>query len=511
MATTLRARERIARYRDDPVAFCREALRFELWSKQAEVIESVRDHTRTAVRSCHGAGKTAVAARVALWFLVVHPRSRVITTAPTFHQVRDLLWREVAVGHRAAAGFIGGELFDTRLEIDTDWFAIGLSTDRPERFQGHHAEHLLLVVDEASGVSQEIFEAAAGFLTSPGARALLVGNPTKTSGEFFDAFHSAAGFYNTIKVSAFDTPAFTDERVAPEVLARLVSRRWVEEHTAKWGVRSPLYEVRIAAEFPSQADDAVVPLGDLHGAQGRELEPGLPLVLACDVARFGSDDTAVAVRRGNVLRVVASWNGRDTMQTTGEIVRLARELHRQHERRPLIVVDDAGVGGGVVDRLRELGEFRVVPFLGAGAARDRREYPNARSQSWFDLAEALPQIDLDPDPELAADLLAPRYTLDSQGRRVVEPKSETKRRLRRSPDRADAVAMALSVDPRPGARAPTRARWLVPHGRLLTQATLRIGPARDVAVWGAATSIPEYESVAVIQAWSSPEPTNGAR
>src|SRR5205807_8143935 len=112
----------------------------------------VRDHKRTAVRSAHGVGKTAIAARVVLWFLAAHPYSKVVTTAPTWHQVREQLWREIHVAHGRAAGFFDGELNDTRLELAPDWFAIGLSTDRPERFAGHHAAELLLVVDEASGV-----------------------------------------------------------------------------------------------------------------------------------------------------------------------------------------------------------------------------------------------------------------------------------------------------------------------------------------------------------------------
>jgi hypothetical protein len=227
------ARERLARYQADPVLFCREVLRFEPWSKQREILESVRDHTRTAVRSCHGAGKTATAARAALWFLAVHHGAKVVTTAPTFLQVRDLLWREIRVAHQVAGGFIGGELYDTRLELATDWLAFGLSTDQPERFQGHHAEHLLLVVDEASGVAEEIFEASAGFLTSPGARCLLIGNPTRTSGEFFNAFHAARGFYNTIAIPASSTPAFTGEEIPHQVSRRLVSRAWVDEHTRK--------------------------------------------------------------------------------------------------------------------------------------------------------------------------------------------------------------------------------------------------------------------------------------
>jgi hypothetical protein len=140
------------------------------------------------------------------------------------------------------------------------------------------------------------------------------------------------------------------------------------------------------------------------------------------------------------------------MRTAGEITSLARALEREHGREPLLVIDDAGVRGGVTDRLRELREFELRAYNAAGRATRPSDYPNRRSEDWFGVAECLPLLDLDPDEELAADLLAPRYALDSQGRRVVEAKAETKRRLRRSPDRADAVVMALSAE-RPGARA----------------------------------------------------------
>jgi phage terminase large subunit len=153
-------RELVERIRRDPVWFARSTLGFEPWSKQCEILEALRDHRQVAVRSAHGCGKTAVAGRAALWFLAAFPRCRVITTAPTFHQVRNLLWREIRSGYHASAGFFGGELTATKLELDVDWFALGLSTDQPERFQGHHAEHLLLVVDEAAGVADDIFEAA---------------------------------------------------------------------------------------------------------------------------------------------------------------------------------------------------------------------------------------------------------------------------------------------------------------------------------------------------------------
>jgi len=473
----------LARYRRDPRAFFEERLAFRPWSKQAEVAEAVRDCPRVAVRSCHAAGKTATAARIVLWHLAVFPGSRAITTAPTWAQVRDLLWREVHVAHAASDGFIGGELTDSRLELSPDWLALGLASDRGERFQGHHAERLLLVVDEASGVSEGIFEAAAGSLTGEHSRLLLIGNPTQTSGEFFDAFHQARDLYRTVHIPAEATPAFTGEAVAPEVAARLVSRRWVEDMTRKWGEGSPLWQVRIAAEFPSESDDVVVSLGDLEQARRNELAPGRPLVLSCDVARFGSDHTVLAVRRGSVVRIARTYTGRDLMRTVGEVTALARRLRAEHGERPLVVVDDAGVGGGVVDRLRELRELEVVDYLGARQARQPRDYVNRRGEDWFALSEALPTLDLDPaDEELAADLLAPRYSLDSQARRVVERKSETKRRLRRSPDRADAVVMAMAADR--GRRLVSLNPNRVPRARPRAAAGATFAERRAAAVLG---------------------------
>jgi len=241
--------------------------------------------------------------------------------------------------------------------------------------------------------------------------------------------------------------------------------------------------VRIAAEFPSREDDAVVALRDLEDAQARTLEPDGSLVVGCDVARYGSDLTVLAVRHGGVVRIARSYGGSDLMRTVGQIIRLARDLEAKHGYKPTIVVDDVGVGGGVTDRLRELQRqgdllgFKIVAYNAARAAAHPNDYPNRRSEDWFTLAELLPQLDLDPDPELAADLLAPRYTIDSHGRRVVEPKAETKKRLRRSPDRADAVMMTLTLNP-PG-RRKVNASLHVPRARIDT--SLGLGRGRSYA------------------------------
>lgn len=469
------ARRTLARIQRDPVWFAREIMGFHAWSKQRVILESVRDHDATAVRSCHGVGKTATAAEVILWFLAAYgPEALVVTTAPTWRQVRDLLWREIAKAvHRASGFFDDAKLTDTRLDFAPEWYAVGLSTNQPENFQGYHSRNLLFVVDEASGVKQPIFEASEGFLTAVGARSLYIGNPTQIGGEFYSAFHGSRALYNTIHVSAFDTPAFTGEEVPEHVARVLPTQAWVDRMKLKYRVSDqdergstgaklhPVYEVRVLGRFPSQGERAVVPMWLVENAQQHELPmtppaagsddpwPDWPKVVGCDPARFGDDETVITLRSGNRVEIVEVIQGQDLMESAGRLLQVAEANIHPANGRPVIVVDEIGLGGGIIDRLREVGEFTVVAYNASAAPAQENEgiggYPNARSELWFEFAQDfLPHLDLDPDEDLLSDLCAPEYKIDSQGRQVVEPKEETKKRLGRSPDRADAVMMTFS-------------------------------------------------------------------
>lgn len=441
--------------RADPVWFATEVLGLDPWSKQRVILESVRDNKRTAVRSGHGVGKTTIAAAVVLWFLTAFgPEALAVTTAPTWRQVRDLLWRAIATQYARGHGFfLEGKLNDTRLEFAPQWYAVGLSTREPENFQGYHAPHLLFVCDEASGVGQPIFDASEGFLTGEGSRVLLIGNPTQVTGQFYDAFHKEQALWQTIHVATTDSPNFTGEEVSDQARRALVGQEWLDDKKVKWGEASPIYAVRVRGDFPQQSDRAVVSLAELELAQNRGDDPEAgteqdwPVIISCDPARFGSDETVIALRRANHVRIVKTYTGKATTETAGEILRVCRENHHPLYGRPSVVVDEIGIGGGIIDQLREVGEYSVHAYNAshAPAESNESEYPNARSELWFEFAEEwLPVVDLDPDDQLAADLLAPEYKIDMKGRRVVEPKDDTKKRLGRSPDRADAVMMAFS-------------------------------------------------------------------
>ena len=440
LISALLAQRQRSDYAEDPVGFVKNVLDFHPWSKQREMMEAVRDHPRVTVRSCHGVGKTATAARIALWFLASHPDSRVITTAPTWAQVEQLLWREIrsAVGAAHARG--KAAMFPpantTKLEMAERWFAIGLSTNEPERFQGHHADHLLLVVDEASGVDERIFQAAEGFLTAEGAKVLLIGNPTRVGGQFHRSFTTERARWHQITVNVFDSPNYTGENVPAEVARAMPAASWAEETQKAWGEQSPMYQVRVLGNFPDTGEDTVIPLGVVEAAQQRKLPAEGDEVIGCDVARFGDDETVIAQRVGPVVRIVEKFHGKPTTHTAARVAYWAGESAK-------IVIDDSGVGGGVTDQLRAEGRA-VTAFNGGAAAHRPTRFPNRRSEAWFEAAAQLEDLDLDEDEQLAADLTAPKYSFDLKLRQVVEKKEETKKRLGRSPDRADAVLLTVT-------------------------------------------------------------------
>jgi len=235
------------------VGFCREVLGVEPWQKQEEIMRAVAAHRRVTVRSCHHSGKTFCSAALLQWWVRCFDPSLVVTTAPTMRQVKELLWYEVAQHQRR--GRLGGTLNTMDLTVLPQQRAIGLTTNEPERFQGLHSESVLVIVDEASGVDEAIYEAIEGILTGPNAKLLLIGNPNGPSGTFFQSHQSA--LYQAFHISAFDVPE------------RLLPPGWREERLAEWGEDNPAYQVRVLGEFPDQAEDSLVRMSWVIAAQRR--------------------------------------------------------------------------------------------------------------------------------------------------------------------------------------------------------------------------------------------------
>lgn len=457
--------------RRDPIGSARYMFDFEPWSMQRKIMRSVWRYPRTAVRSGNGVGKTAITfGVVGPAFLLAHPDSIVVTTAPTWRQVKQLGWREWRRSWGVMRQRMQGNLqlrevpippcLSTSVELDDQWHALGMSTNEPEAFAGIHARRVLLIADEASGVDEKIYQAGEGFLTGTGARVLLIGNPTKPSGQFYRAFTSERKEWNTLHISALNSPNFTDEHLdlPRQVAENLVQPHWVEDKKRRWGEDSPLYQVRVLGNFPDQSDDTIISLVAVENAQARDYEDeggrlvdDPTVVISCDVARFGSDETVLLRKRGRKIETLEVYHGRDTMTTAGKIVGYARfALGETAVHRVRIVIDDDGVGGGVTDRLKETlhSELQsdradLIPYRGGEKAIRPERFTNKRTESWFRAKWAMDSLDIPADDDLAADLVSMTYKMTSAGQLQAERKQDVKKRLGRSPDRGDALVMLL--------------------------------------------------------------------
>lgn len=451
------------RARTDPVWWVREVLGYEPWEKQIEIIESVRDNRTTAVKSCHAAGKSSIAARTALWFLYSHKPSIVLTTAPTDRQVRGILWKEIRSSVQRARRRLGGALLTQELKLDEDWFAWGFTAPDydPDRFQGFHEIHMLVIADESSGVSDEIFEGIDGVLTSEQSRLLLIGNPTNPTGRFARAFKNPD--VNKISISAFDTPNFkafsiTDEdmvmnrwqeKITGELPApHLITPRWVHERLHDWTHDSPLYTAKVLAQFPEAGTDTLIPLHWVEAAVNRQLKRTSPAELGVDVARYGSDETVIMFRQGSVARIIKTMPMSSTMTVAGEVIKALRETGATSAK-----VDAVGIGAGTVDRLEEQRQ-PVMEMQSGAASSDPEVYLNTRAEWYWGLRSRFEtgDIDIENDAELISQLSNIKYKINSRGQIQIESKEDMKKRGLPSPDKADTLMLTFAKKPLKGKR-----------------------------------------------------------
>ena len=479
-----------------PTDFARDVLRVKLWEKQKEVLSALPEHRRVAVKSGNGLGKGFSAAVAVLWYLHVHKQAIVLSTAPTFRQVRHILWRQIHVLHRRAPDVLKGKLLDTRWELAEDRYAMGLSAESADQFQGFHSPNMLIVVDEAEGVSDEIYEAIDSVMTSDGSRLLLIGNPTTVTGVFRRAFHEERSIYHCITISALESPNVNDNKVT---YPGLTTASWVDERKKIWGEDNVLYRARVLGEFPDHSEDTLVRLSDLEAAverwkalpapgerggpralaaptppdtpdsgaardsahtgpaEGRpergiartdSMPPAGPnlavpgdgeVVLSVDVARYGSDQSVILRRRGGQVEEIRTFNGMDTMELAGWVAAAIREFQPAQT-----CIDEVGVGAGVVDRLREQG-YGVRGVNVAHSARQKGVFANMRAEGYWKLRDlfAAGDIAIPGDQRLLGELAALRYSFDSQGRILMESKEDMRKRGVPSPDRADALMLAF--------------------------------------------------------------------
>jgi hypothetical protein len=456
-------------YRNRPVDLARDMFGVELWSRQSELVQAVADHDRVACRSGHKTGKSLAVAVLAWWFALSRPAGRVVITSPAGRQIRVVNWREVRRLHRIAKPAIAAEVNEhpeRGAQLATGGEILGFTSDEPERFAGISGEDLLFIVDEASGIAPEIYETIMGSAAGD-AKILLVGNPTRQAGPFFDAFHDSADLWHRLHISSEESPnVIAAERLIPG----LATKKWLDERRADWGDGSPLYSVRVKGEWPSQAANAVIGIELVERATtgydraAFDTEPG-KLVLGVDVARFGGDESVIFVVRGKVALPPIVRRGLDSIALANLVVQTAMTYWRDGDV-PVANVDETGVGGGVVDQLRRMKGI-TVNAINAGESPGDPQYQRRRDELWFGIRDWLKDGGMLPnDPKLVGELVAVEYAFTPTGKIQVEGKDELRKRLGRSPDRADALALGVHKSRQPHASLTGWSELELPQRRI---------------------------------------------
>jgi hypothetical protein len=428
-----------SRYVRAPVAFVREVLGAQPDPWQLEALRALaKGHTRLAIRSGHGVGKSCLAAWVICWFANTRAPFKCALTAPSAPQLYDVLVPET---HKwfsrlpeAWRGLWDITADHIRLKADPECFITARTSkpEQPEAMAGLHSSHILLVADEASGVDEAVFEAAGGSMSSPGAITLLIGNPTRNTGFFWRAHTLERDRWFTMTVSSVDSLR--------------VSRDYVDEMARRYGENSNAYRVRVLGQFPSQDDDTLISAAVVDAAMVRDvpLDESAPELWGLDVARFGADASVLIKRKGYVVtEMPRRWRNVDTMALAGA-VKLEYDMASGYKPR-LIVIDAIGIGAGVVDRLHEQG----LPILGVNVAEQpssKGRFMRLRDELWWRLREWLEtrRCRLPKDDQLRDDLCAPRFSFTSDGKMVVESKDKMRARGLPSCDHADALALTLA-------------------------------------------------------------------
>lgn len=457
--------EAILYYADHPVEFVEDIIGATPDEEQAKILRSVAQNQMTSVRSGHGVGKSTVEAWTVIWFMVTRPFPKIPCTAPTQHQLFDILWAEVSkwLRHNKA---LADEIVWTKEKVymkgyPEEWFAVARTASKPDALQGFHADDVLYIIDEASGVDDSIFEPVLGALSTPGAKLLMCGNPTQLSGFFYESHNKNRSSY-----AAFHIDGRKSSRVSQDFVQTIIRM---------YGEESDVFRVRVAGDFPLQEDDIFIPLPLVENSIMTEFSPRKKpdsIHIGCDVARFGDDRTVIGYKIDEKAEFYKKRQGQDTMKTADDIVMLGEMLVQRYRLSPdaddpiPVKVDDGGVGGGVVDRLRQMKRnapeklwwLEIYPVI-FGQRIKHKHYHDSTTYMMSVVKKLLQPYDEDghkkpvelilpDDDDLVAQLSGRKYGLTETSKIKVESKDAMKKRGRPSPDEADCVLLlCLPVKP----------------------------------------------------------------
>jgi hypothetical protein len=460
-------------YALQPVKFFQDILGVMPWSRQIEIINLVRDYKRVAVRSGHKVSKSHTAAGIALWFYCSFPDARVVMTSTTSRQVDQILWRELRMlrarsgrclacksedpeglriprpcPHSSLIDGEQGELARTGLKAPDFREIVGFTAREAEAVAGISGRNLLYIVDEASGVGSDIFEAIEGNRAG-GARIVMFGNPTRNDGEFFEAFYSKASHYHTLTVSSEETPNVVEGR---EVVPGLAGLEWIEEKRIEWGENSPMYQIRVKGQHALAEEGRIFSIHLITTAEQRWADTPSAGLLYIGIDPAGEsgtgDETVFCARRGMKQVFMRAHRGLNEEQHLTQLLAYVAQLKLPRET-PVIVVDREGsIGSRLFNTLRNYTEtthaFTVVGVRASDRAVRRpqvydrmRDELAANLEQWFRDGGAIME-----DAKLAAELHVFEWKQSVNGRFKLTPKDAVRKLINRSPDRYDALALS---------------------------------------------------------------------
>lgn len=474
--------ELLSKYKNMPVEFCKDILDMQLiWEGQERIFRSVVENKRTTVPSGHSTGKSASASALTLWWLATRYKGRVLVTAPTFRQLMSVYYAEVNKWYNKSL-LKDFNVFNMKSQsmtindndLSKEWYMLPISPKTPDALQGQHGDksedvrkimydlgieeinsdsdikdvisklknhsddensndNLLVIIDEGSGVSQDIMEVLEG---TDYTRLIIFGNMTKNTGMFYDSAYRSKGAFEVIRLSSYDSPFMSYEQIT-----------YLEN---RYGKDSNVVKVRLKGEAPDGENDTIISRSLLESCIDLEIkEENLlseeEINIGVDVARYGDDNSQIYARKGNYLISNISIRKKSTMRTAGEVMRISKE---NKDLDIYYKIDTVGVGSGVYDRIEEQEEdnMNLIEIINNERADDDEEYANKITELFFTFKEKLENgfVSMIDDEELIEDLAGRRYSFDSKGRFIIESKDEFKKRFKRSPDKGDCWLMMWS-------------------------------------------------------------------
>lgn len=430
-------KELIFAWRNDIGLFAHHMFGWEATAQQQELFDAIVKYDRVSCKSGHGTGKSTASAILIFWFLTVFENPQVPATSPTKDQLRDVLWSRLWELYGVMNPFFKQRLRMTATRVQNVFSEQSFSTARtgrkgnPDALQGFHADNLLILGDEASGISDDVFKPIQGALTGSNNKIVLIGNPTRRTGYFHSTFKKDSGWKN-ITLNGEESPLVSAESIA----------QWAIES----GKDSDDYRIRVLGEFGRQDWNALFNEDDIDYAMlVSTIPPTDPVVWGVDVAREGNDETVIAKRFGNVITEINTYTKRKTTYIRDRVIEHWRNT--PDPQKPVAInIDTIGIGAGLYDMLLEL-RLPVREFIANSKPIQEKRYYNKKAEMYVEFSKLVEgqRIKLPHDEILKEQFMRIKYQY-SGNKYLMESKRSAKIESGSSPDRPEAVMMCF-VDP----------------------------------------------------------------